>query len=143
MRKFLPSRKRLVEQQYLREMITRVPTPRAVVGRPVVRPAIFNAGEPHEREGLGDPALQVGLGDAPHTQAISDIVRDAHVREQRIVLEHHPDLALVGRDFVDALAVDLDLAVVDHKKSGDQIEQCGLAAPRRSEQGHELAAADG
>jgi len=65
------------------------------------------------------------------------------VREQGIVLEHHPDLALIGRDFIDALAVDLDLARVPHKKSGDQIEQCGLAATRWPEQGHQLATADG
>ena len=138
-------RKRLVEQQYLRRDDKRASQRHTLLltARKLVRPAIFHAGEPHERERLGDPTLQVGLGDAPHPQTVSDIVRDAHVREQRIALEHHPDLALVGRNVIDTLAVDLDLAAVGHKKPGDQIEQRGLAASRWPEQGHELAAANG
>jgi hypothetical protein len=64
------------------------------------------------------------------------------VGEQRVVLEHHADLAPVCRHVVHAFAADQDLAAVGAEESRDQVENGGLSASRRTEQGHELAAPD-
>ena len=82
------------------------------------------------------------LGDPAHAQAIADVGRHVHVREQRVVLEHDADFAPIRRDIRHSLAVDGDLAAVRHQEAGDEVEQRGLAAARRPEQRHELAAAD-
>ncbi len=41
-------------------------------------------------------------------EAERDVVRDVEMREQRVVLEQHPDIALVHRDLVHRLALDGD-----------------------------------
>ena len=65
------------------------------------------------------------------------------VREQRIALEHGVDLTLVGRNIVQALAVEEYIAGIRLLKAADDA-QCGrFAAAGRTEQGHELAALDG
>ena len=65
------------------------------------------------------------------------------VWEQRIALEHGVDLALIGRNIVQALAVEEYIAGIRLLKAADDA-QCGrFAAAGRTEQGHELAALDG
>src|SRR5262249_42567311 len=95
-----------------------------------------------ERERVGDPAGYLRLGDPAHAQAVADIGRHVHVREQRVVLKHDADLAPIRRDIRDPLAVDGDLAAVRHQKAGDEVEQRGLAAAGRPEQRYQLAATD-
>ena len=104
--------------------------------------AILQSLELDQRERVGDPAFDLGPGDAAHPQAIADIGRHVHVREQRVVLEHDPDFAPVAGKVGDAPAIDRDLAAVRHQEAGNQVEQRGLAAARRPEQRHQLAAAD-
>ena len=57
------------------------------------------------------PARAISVpGDAAHLEREGDVLGGGHVREQRVVLEHHPDVAPVGRDARHVLAVDLDRA---------------------------------
>jgi hypothetical protein len=65
------------------------------------------------------------------------------VREQGIVLEHHADVALVRREVVDRLAVELDAAVGRHLESREHHQRGGLAGAGWPEERQELAAPDG
>ena len=66
---------------------------------------------------------------------------DRQVREQRVVLEHHADVALVRRQVGRELAVDPDLARRRLDEPGDHHQQRRLARARGPEQRHELALA--
>jgi hypothetical protein len=65
------------------------------------------------------------------------------VREQRVVLEHDAGAALVGRQRVDRLPFDQHVAFALAQQAGDDPQQRGLAATRRTEQRHQLAGHDG
>src|SRR5512147_1157018 len=64
------------------------------------------------------------------------------MREERVVLEHHPDVALVRRTIADRLLVDPDLAGIEIGETGDRPQQGRLAAARRADQPEELAVAE-
>jgi hypothetical protein len=65
------------------------------------------------------------------------------VRIQRVVLEHHRDVALFGRNVVDHALADADLAGADFLEAGDHAQQRGLSAAGGTDQYHELAVGDG
>jgi hypothetical protein len=65
-----------------------------------------------------------------------------HMRIERIVLEHHRDIAVLGMHVVDALSRDLDVALGDGLEPGDHAQKGGLAAARRPEQHDEGAVRD-
>ena len=54
--------------------------------------------------------LDLGLRHAAVAQAVGHVVVDAHMRIERVVLEHHRDVAIGGLDLVDDAAADVDLA---------------------------------
>jgi hypothetical protein len=64
------------------------------------------------------------------------------VRIQRVVLEHHRDVALLGRDAIDDAVADADLAAGNLLEPGDHPQQRRLAAARRTDQHAELAVGD-
>ena len=70
------------------------------------------------------------------------VLEHGHVRVERVVLEHHRDVALLRRDVVDHAAADRDLAVGDLLQPGDHAQQRRLAAARRADQHAELAVVD-
>jgi len=61
------------------------------------------------------------------------------VREQRVALEHHPDVAPVRRHILDRPAGQADLAPGRHLEAGQHHQGRGLAGAGRTEQGQELA----
>jgi hypothetical protein len=70
------------------------------------------------------------------------LAADGHVREQRVVLEHHADVALVRRHADDLAVAEQDAAGVGPGEAGQHHQQRRLAGPGRSEQRQELAALD-
>ena len=70
------------------------------------------------------------------------VVAHGHVRVERVVLEHHRDVALLRRHAVDDPASDRDLAVADLLQPGDHAQQRRLAAARRADQHAEFAVGD-
>ena len=64
------------------------------------------------------------------------------MRVERVVLEYHRDVALLGRDVVDDAIADRDLAARDAFEAGDHPEQRRFSAARRPDQGDELAVDD-
>ena len=62
-----------------------------------------------ELDGLGgllDPALDLGLGDLAQLQPEREVLADRHVRVERVALEDHRDVAILGRDVVDDAVAD-------------------------------------
>ena len=59
------------------------------------------------------------------------------MREQRVGLEHHGDVALRRREVRYVLAADQDAAARNLLKAGDQTQRRRFAAARRSEQHEE------
>jgi len=57
--------------------------------------------------------VDLGLGEFAHLQAERHVVVHAHVRIERVVLEHHGDVAIHGRQLIDHVAVDGDVAGTD------------------------------
>src|SRR5205814_7085317 len=61
---------------------------------------------------------------------------------ERVVLEHHRDVAVARRQVVDHLAADPDLAARDVLEPGDHAQGRRLAAARGADKGHELPVGD-
>ena len=101
-------RQRLVEQQHARARRQRAGQRDALLlaARQLEGIALAVAGEADELEHLLDARVALGLRLARDLEAEADVVGDVHVGEQRIGLEHHADLALVGLEAGDVLAFD-------------------------------------
>ena len=89
--------------------------------------------------------LRLGQLVLAHFQREGRIGEDGHVRPDRVGLEHHAEVALVGRHEdvaargIDDGAVDFDVAGRRALQSGDGPQRGGLAAARRPEQREEHA----
>ncbi len=64
------------------------------------------------------------------------------MREQRVVLEHHADVALVRRQERHVAVAEMDRARRGLNEAAEDAEQRGLAGSGRPEQGDELARRD-
>ena len=65
-----------------------------------------------------------------------------HVRVQRVVLEHHRDVALLGREVGDVAVADEQPTAVDALEAGEHPQRRRLAAAGRADQDEELAVVD-
>jgi hypothetical protein len=101
-------------------------------------------GQPRDRGGVG---LRPAGTSAARSEG--DILRRREVREQQVVLEHHPDRTPFGRyeragpRIVETHAVEDDVSVGEGLKAGQGPQRGGLAGAVGSEQGHHLARRDG
>ena len=84
----------------------------------------------------------LGLGLLRERKRERHVVAHRHVRIERVVLEHHRDVALLRRHAVDDVAADRDLALADLLEPRDHAQQRRLAAARRTDQHAELAVGD-
>ena len=85
------------------------------------------------------PALRV---DATHLQGEREVLAHRHVRKQRVVLEHHADAALPGRNLLHGAPTDADGARRRRLEAGEHHQARGLAGSGRPQEGQELAPAD-
>ena len=90
---------------------------------------------------LVDAAVDLGRRQAARAQGRRDVVVDVQVRIERVVLEHHRDVALAWGDVVHAPAVHQQVARGDRLEPGHHPHRRGLAAAGRAEQAEELAVA--
>ena len=95
-----------------------------------------------DARGVVDPAADLGLGDAAVAQRERHVLEHRHVRVERVVLEHHGDVAILGIELVDDPAVDRDLAGSDVLEAGDHAQQRALAAARGADEDDELVVGD-
>ena len=136
---------RLVEQQDRRLHGERARQRHALLlaARELARQALTKGAELDHVEHALDALADDGGGLAARLQAIGDVLRHGHVREEGVVLEDDADVALVGRQMVDAGAVDQHAAAGLADEAGDDAQKSGLAAAGGTEQGHDLARLDG
>ena len=87
-------------------------------------------------------AVELGLGDLPHLQGKGEVLEDGLVRIERVVLEDHRQVAVLGIEIVDRAIAEQDLAGGDVDQPRDQVERRRLAAAGRTDQRHELAIVD-
>ena len=80
-----------------------------------------------------------GLGDL---QREAHVLRDRHVRVERVVLEDHRDVAVLGIDGGDVAVADPDASGVQRFQPGHHPQRGRLAASGRTDQNDELAVAD-
>ena len=81
------------------------------------------------------------LGHLARLHAEGDVLLDGHRRVERVGLEHHGDVAVLGCHRVDQPPADANLAGGDAFEPGDHREQGGLAAAGGTDESNELAVA--
>ena len=104
--------------------------------------ATAQAGHAHRGQRLLDLLRDAGAGHPARLQGEGEIVEDCHVREQRIALEDHADVALLGRPPDNRLSAHEDLAACRLLEARHEHESRGLARAARPEQRDELSLAD-
>src|SRR3989304_1925843 len=88
-----------------------------------------------------NPTLYLAAFRFAHLEPERHVVEYAHVRVQGVVLEHHGDVAILGRDIVDHPVTYRDLAFGDVFEAGNHPQEWRLPPPRGANQHQELPAA--
>ena len=96
--------------------------------------AVETGGEIEDLRGVLDPLVNFRPGKMPELQPEGHVLIDRHVRVERVVLEDHGDVAVLGRKVVHDLAVDGDGARGGFLQAGDQAQGRRLAAARGPDQ---------
>jgi hypothetical protein len=73
-------------------------------------------------------AADLVRGQLAHLEAERHVLRDGHVRPERVALEDHAALAFLGREAGDVATAEADHAGSGLDESGDHPEDGGLAA---------------
>jgi hypothetical protein len=135
---------RLVEQEHVgvEHEAARQRHPLLLAAGQLARVAVGEPKQAHQLEHALGACLDVGSRKAPHLERKHHVLRRRHVREQRVVLEHHTDIALVGPAQGKVTAVELDRAAGRIFEAGDHQERCGLAGAAGAQEGDELATLD-
>ena len=132
--------KRLIEQQHARLVDERAGDGDALLlaagklGHVAVGVVLKAHKAQHTHDLLLDNVLRLFL----ERQAEGDVVVNVHVGEESVLLEDGVDLALVGRDADDVLAVEEDLALARLQKAAENAQKRRFAAARGAEQRDEL-----
>src|SRR6266702_4466581 len=82
-----------------------------------------------------------GAAHAPHGERKRDVLSNRQMREERVVLKHHADVALMRGLVVEPPSVEAYLAVRGRFESGEHHERGRLARARRPEQRQEFSLA--
>ena len=101
--------------------------------------ALLEAGQPNQSQHLPDPLPPADGVRLLHPQPEGNVLGHVAVREQRVLLEHQPEVAAVHRQAHQVLAIPADLAGVQGLQAGHGPQQGALAAAAGPEDGHHLA----
>ena len=137
-------RQRLVEQQRMRieDQCAAEGDALLLAAGELRRQAFAEAGEAdlvEHRVGALAPLLR---RDAAHAQRIGDVLPHAHVRKERVALEHDAAFARARRQRADVLAVEADGAGIGREEAGNQPQQRRLAAAGGPDADDEFAGGD-
>ena len=83
-------------------------------------------------------AVDVGLGRLAQLETEGHVVIDTHVRVERVALEHHGNVTILGRHIVDHTIANHDIAFADLLQPGEQAQTGGLATTRRADEHKKL-----
>ena len=92
--------------------------------------------------GLLDALVDLGLVHAGDLQGEAHVVGHRHVRVERVVLEDHGNVTVLGGEVGDIAVADPDPALVDLLEAREHAERGGLAAPGRADEDEELTVFD-
>ena len=98
--------------------------------------------EVEELGGLEHAGGALLLADAGDLEREAHVLGDGHVRVQRVVLEHHRDVAVLRRDVGDVAVADEDAAGVDLFEAGEHAQRGGLSAAGGADENEEFAVGD-
>ena len=104
--------------------------------------AVEILGDVQNLGGLPDLLVDLVLGHFLQLQGEGHVLIHGHVGVQRVVLEHHGDVPVLGLDVVHQLVADPQLAGGDVLQTGDHTQGGGLAAAGRANQHDELLVGD-
>ena len=110
-----------------------------LAARELARQALLVAREFDQRQRLGRPARDLRLGDVPHLQRKRHVALHREMGKQRVVLEHHADVAPGRRQGGDFHAVDLHRSRVRPLEAGHDFQERRLARAAGAEDGQEFA----
>ena len=132
---------RLVEQEHPRvtDDRARERDPLLLAAGQLARLAGLPPGEADELEDLGHPRPHLRLRQLLPLETERDVVRDRHVREERVALEDGVHVALVRREPDDVAVAEEDPAGRRVLEAADHPEGRRLAAAGRAEQREERA----
>ena len=116
--------------------------PLALPARQQRWPLVQVLGQFEDPGGLCHPLVDLCSRNLGHLQGEPDVLLHRLVRIQRIVLEHHRDVAVLGLEMVDDFVVDLQRAAGDVFESGDHSQHRRLPTTRRPHHHDELAIGD-
>jgi hypothetical protein len=139
-------REGFVQQEQLRARCQRACERNALLlaARELVRVLARDASEADDLEQLGDARFTLALRERAETEA--DVTGNGAVREQRVVLEHHADAALLRGEQVSGPAhdpaVETNFAAAHRFEAGDAAKHGGLAPARGAEQAGDRSALD-
>ena len=135
---------RLVEQEYLRIAHDRAAHGDALAlsARQLPRPARKVALDVEDSRSVLDSLADFVLRPFAIEQPERHVVVDCHVRVERVILEDHRDVAVLGLQIVDDTAVDCDRTGGDVLESGDHSQQGRLPAARRTNEHEEFLVKD-
>ncbi len=106
----------------------------------LARLALGELGHVHQRQHLGDARADALTRPLLRLEAVGDVLRHRHVREQRVILEHDAGPAPARRQMVDGLVIEQHAALALPDEAGNDAQQRGLAAAGRTQQRDELPA---
>jgi hypothetical protein len=138
-------RQRLVHQERLGVAHDRASHghPLALAAGQLGRLTVQKLGQIKDFRGLLDLLCDLSLVHLGQGQRERDVLAHSHVRVERIRLEHHRDVAVLGRLLVDPFAADPQLSGGDLLETGDHVERGRLSAAGGSDEDDELAVGDG
>ena len=113
-----------------------------LAARDLARAARGQLAQADEIERVRGPALDLRAGKLPFLEPEGDVLPYRHVRPQRVVLEHHSDIAFPRRNPRDVPAVHQHPAGLREGEAGDDAEQRGFARTGGAEQSEELPGLD-
>ena len=137
-------RKRLVHQEDLRKPDDR-PAHRdalPLASGQLAGLLVEEVGEAELVRHFARPLQPLGLLDLGDSERERDVGLDGQVRVERVVLEHHRDVAALRRQVGDVSASDQDEALVDLLETGEHPQSRRLPRARRPHEHHELAVLD-
>jgi len=113
-----------------------------LAARKLAGQALVHALERDELQELGTPHPPLGRPHPPNAERKLDVVGDAHVAEERVMLEDESDATVARRDSRDVAPVERNPPVIDLDETRDGAEQGALAAAARAEQDEFLVLLD-
>jgi hypothetical protein len=93
--------------------------------------------------GVAHPVADRGPWGSADLQRERQVLRDGHVRVQRVVLEHHRDVAVLRIGVGDVTFADVDPPGIHRLQAGHHPQRCRLAAAGRPDEDQEFAIVDG